>query len=102
MFAFNTTNNNGQKMTFSFWLKTNLFQFGITQRELGKNLGLHESTISKWCIGERYPTIKHLLMLAELIAERVDIRGWEAEKNALIVELVEMIAKEDARVSCAV
>lgn len=79
-------------MSFSIWLKQILFSYGITQRTCAQEIGEHESIISLWAKGRRYPNVIQVSKLAEFLAQYVDIRGYEDERRALIITMVEMIS----------
>lgn len=52
-----------------------------SQSDLVKDLGLRQSTVSSWMIGEKYPRIDKMQMLAEYFNVSItDLVGKEAEE----------------------
>lgn len=84
-------------MSFSIWFKQILFSYGITQRYCGKSINEHESLISCWAVGRRYPDVVQVSKLAEFLAEQKDVRGYEDERRALILTMVDLIALDKQR-----
>lgn len=53
---------------------------GLAQIDVSKALGVDKSTISKWTKGERTPTMKNLMDLADLLqVEMTDL--WAGEES---------------------
>lgn len=49
---------------------------GMTARQVAKELGMHESTVSLWISGERSPRVKALVRLAKVLGKEV-AELWE-------------------------
>lgn len=49
-------------------------QMGLSQKELGKELRVHEKTIRNWESGDSYPSIPNLIRLCELFGVSADDR----------------------------
>jgi transcriptional regulator with XRE-family HTH domain len=46
-------------------LQTLRLKHNLTTRELGKNLGVSGSVVSRWCLGKAYPSRKHTKRICE-------------------------------------
>ena len=55
-------------------LKRYLAEFGMSQNELARRLGVTSATVSTWCRATKYPTIDRIDDLCEIFhCERVDL-----------------------------
>lgn len=74
-------------------LKTRMVDLDLSDSELGRRIGVAPSTIGRWLIGERYPSLETLekiapvlgLTAAELIADPSD-RAMAIEKAWKTIE----------------
>lgn len=53
--------------TFGEWLEITLDNKGVTGRELGELIGVHEATVSRWRTGKALPGIDDLGRLADIL-----------------------------------
>ena len=73
----------------------------MTQDQVAKQLGCHESAVSRWESGTRFPTGEDLVALADLFEVSVDdllgrSRQYAASGSALVdVRLLEQLAAAD-------
>lgn len=56
-----------------------LKQKKVTQKELGKCLGVTQSNISRICTGKQMPTLRQALRLEEVLG--IPVSYWKAKKN---------------------
>jgi transcriptional regulator with XRE-family HTH domain len=84
-------------MSFSIWFKQILFSYGITQRFCGKSIDEDETLISRWALGRRHPDVVQVAKIAEFLAEQKDVRGFEDERRALILTMVDLIKLDKER-----
>jgi transcriptional regulator with XRE-family HTH domain len=75
---------------------------GFTQDHVAKRLGCHESAVSRWESGSRFPTGEDLVALAELFQVSTDdllgrVRQFAAPGTALVdMRLLEKLAAADS------
>ncbi len=74
---------------------------GFTQDHVAKRLGCHESAVSRWESGSRFPTGEDLVALADLFEVSTDdllgrVRQYAASGSALVdMRLLEQLAAAD-------
>lgn len=62
--------------TFPIWLSLQMYEKGISQRELARKINMDESTISRLLSGERKPNVTHIQKLSDALnIEAVEI--WD-------------------------
>ena len=66
---------------------------GLTQDRVAKELGVHESAVSRWESGTRFPTGEDLVMLSDLFRVSIDYllgkeRQYAAPGNALVDQVL--------------
>jgi transcriptional regulator with XRE-family HTH domain len=66
---------------------------GLTQDRVAKELGVHESAVSRWEGGTRFPTGEDLVMLSDLFRVSIDYllgkeRQYAAPGNALVDQVL--------------
>lgn len=56
---------------------------GLTQEQVARRLGCHESAVSRWESGGRFPTSEDLVLLADLFHVSVDSLLGRAEQHTV-------------------
>lgn len=69
------------KLNFAKALKELRMDFGITQLDLGRQIGYTQASISKWEKGERIPSINDLITVANFFGVDLDHFTKECLKN---------------------
>lgn len=54
---------------FGKWLKTKLFELGMSQKELAKAIGTTECAVSLYVTGKRNPSGKRMLKIEEILGD---------------------------------
>ncbi len=60
------------KLNFAKALKELRMDFGITQLDLGRQIGYTQASISKWEKGERIPSVNDLITVANFFGVDLD------------------------------
>ena len=74
---------------------------GMTARQIAKEIGYHESTVSLWISGERVPRVKALQKLADLLGMEM-AEFWQgpeavpatAEQSAMVDEMANLTVEQ--------
>ena len=71
-------------------------QFGITQSELAKRLGVTRSSVNAWELGFATPQLKHIVEMSQIFGTTVD--GILNISSKVVVDISELSAKEQQAV----
>ncbi len=71
-------------------------QFGITQSELAKRLGVTRSSVNAWELGFATPQLKHIVEMSKIFGTTVD--GILNTSSQVIIDISELSEKEQQAV----
>ena len=71
-------------------------QFGITQSELAKRLGVTRSSVNAWELGFATPQLKHIVEMSKIFGTTVD--GILNVSPKVIIDISELSEKEQQAV----
>lgn len=71
-------------------------QFGITQSELAKRLGVTRSSVNAWELGFATPQLKHIVEMSKIFGTTVD--GILNVSSKVIIDVSDLTEKEQQAV----
>lgn len=71
-------------------------QFGITQSDLAKRLGVTRSSVNAWELGFATPQLKHIVEMSKIFGTTVD--GILNTSSQVIIDISELSEKEQQAV----
>ncbi len=71
-------------------------QFGITQSELAKRLGVTRSSVNAWELGFATPQLKHIVEMSKIFGTTVD--GMLNVSSKVVIDVSDLSEKEQQAV----